>query len=367
MDHPRVPRRTVLIGGATALACAGASELISLDDFAVFGSESETVATPVRLGTPISLTASGTIKNGSVAGVNSDALMSPYGLPMEIHEIKWLLSAPVNSVIGAGVGCSLELGEHRLTNGYVPINAFCKAVLLTLRAGDFVDYSMSNMNGEEIPTTPSWANFVWRLKTPIFVPAGSLILPKFQHRNLIPDDITVNITYSGTVLPANYRPKRLVLPWVTYWAGAGVAYNTASTQVSQESDLTNPHNEPLDTQRLVGRMNYSGNITTVPPSERVSTVYDNTGNGLAEQIAKYWTIRMFHSSGANIIQSPTPFESVFYSGTRAWDINLEIPPNSYFIVQASKIADATATGATAALRFQPIVGMVGFRELKAPK
>src|SRR5262249_50776996 len=115
------------------------------------------------LGTPISLTASGTIKNGSIGGVNADALYSPYGLPMEIHEIKWLLSAPTNVVIGAGLGCSLELGDLKLTNGYVPINAFCRSVLMARRGGNFVDYSMNNTNGEEITTTPSWANFVWRL------------------------------------------------------------------------------------------------------------------------------------------------------------------------------------------------------------
>jgi hypothetical protein len=111
-------------------------------------------------------------------------------------------------------------------------------------------------------------------------------------------------------------------------------------------------------------MNFSGNITSIPPSERVALTTDGlSGNGLAEMIAKYFTLQMVHSSGANIIQSQTKFESVFQSGTRAWDINTEIPPNSNFVVQLDKIADATATGVTAALRFQPIIGMIGYREI----
>lgn len=319
----------------------------------------------LQLGTPISLTASGTIKNGSVGGVNADALVSPYGLPMEIHEIKWMLSAPTNVVIGAGMGCNLELGDFKITNGYVPINAFCRSILVTPFGGDFVDFSMSTFNGEEIPTVPSFASFVWRLQRPIFVPAGSVLLPKFQHQNLIPDDISIQITYSGVTLPATYRPKKLVLPWVAYWTADGVVYNAASVQLSLENDLVNPWDEPLHVQRFVGRINYSGNISSVPPSERFTMGLNATGNGLAEMIGKYFTLQMTHSSGANIIQSPTKFESVFYSSRRAWDINVTIPPKSYFIVQMSKIADAIASGSTAALRFQPIIGMVGFREIGA--
>jgi hypothetical protein len=369
MDPDKISRRTVLIGGAVGVACGSAT----LDPLFPDILEIDEMATSVRLGTPISLTASGTLHAGSVAGVNADALVSPYGLPMEIHEIKWLLSAPTNTIIGAGVGCYFELGDYKITNGYVPINAFCRSILLAqnvttagqVHAGDFVDYSMNSSNGEEITTTPSYANFVWRLKTPIFVPAGAVLLPKFEHRNLIPDDITVQVVYSGTVLPANYRPKKLTLPWVAYWAVDGVAYNTASSQASLESDLANPYATPLNVQRFVGRINYSGNITSVPPSERFATALSLPGNGLAEMAAKYFTIRMTHSSGANIIQSPTKFESVFYSGTRAWDVNVDIPAKSYFVVQLDKIADATASGATAALRFQPIVGMVGYREVVA--
>lgn len=323
-------------------------------------------ATP-RLGTPISLTATGTVKAGSVAGVNADALVSPYGLPMEIHEIKWLLSAPTNQIIGAGVGCSFELGDYKITNGYVPINAFCKSMLLIPVGGDFTDLSMNSTNGEEVQTTPSYANFVWRLKTPIFVPAGAVLLPKFQHRNLIPDDVTIQITYSGTVLPANHRPKKLTLPWVAYWAADGVDYVTALAQASLESDLVNPYNTPLHVQRFVGRINYGGNISSVPPSERFTVAAESSGNGngLTEMAGKYFTVTMVHSSGANIIQSPTKFESVFYSGTRAWDVNIDIPARSYFVVQLNKIADATATGSTATLRFQPIIGMIGYREIVA--
>lgn len=318
-----------------------------------------------RLGTPVTLTASGTVQAGSVAGVNADALRSPYGLPIEIHEIKWLLSAPTNQVIGAGVGCYLELGDYKLTNGYVPINVFCKSGLLIPVGGDFIDLTMNSTNGEEVQTVPSYANFVWKLKEPIFVPAGSILLPKFQHRNMIPDNITCQIVYSGTILPANYRPKKLTLPWVAYWAANGVAYSTASTQTSLESDLVNPYDSPLFVQRFVGRMNYSGNISSVPPSERFTVASEGAGNGngLTEMAGKYYTLRMVHSSGANIIQSPTKFESVFYSGTRAWDVNVEIPAKSYFVVSLSKIADATATTPTSAIRSQAIIGMIGYREI----
>lgn len=317
-----------------------------------------------RLGTPISLTATGTVKAGSVAGVNADALVSPYGLPMEIHEIKWLIGGDTHVVIGAGLGCSFELGDLRITNGYVPINAFCKSILnISGFAGDFVDVSMGDVNGEEIPLTDSWANFVWRLKHPIFVPAGACLLPKFQHRNLVLDDMTIRVVYSGTTLPSNYRPKKLMLPWVTHWAGNGFTYSAASTQTSLEADLVNPWPEPLCVQRLIGRVNYSGNVSTTPPSERIPSLATATANGLPEIIGKYITITMNHSSGVSVIQHPTKFESVFPASRRAWDIDVEIPPGSYFTVNMTKIADATASGSTAALRYQPIIGMVGYREV----
>ena len=307
---------------------------------------------------PLHLTATCILQAGS-SGIapNTTALVNPYGFPMEIHEIKWQIrTGDVNyRPLGASTGCSFTLGSVKLTNGFVPNNLFCKSTGMTAGTGSNVN---QNLAAEEItdPTANFWNQFSWRLPVPLYVPPGAVLVPKFEHRNLLPSDLNITISYTGTTLPMAFRPKRILVPWVAYWAAKTILLSAADSDNSQETDLANTWPESINIQRMVGRTLLLRN----------SSGWVSEDGNFGDYQSDLLQVRIVRSDGHHIVPEFSRWSMVFPHQRRSWEMRDAImAPNSFMMAFIQKAASANAGGGGAAdqLTTQSMMSIVGWREV----
>lgn len=293
-------------------------------------------ASPVHLSSSLVLVSGG---NGSVSPA---ALKNPMGQDMEVLEIKFELSgdamAGQQAVFGGTIMCELVMGNHKITNGSIPVWNFGRA---------------ENLEGESKGAgANSFQSYSWRLPRPLYVPAGAVVAPKFTHTGFTTQPINVRVGYSART--TFVKPKRIYLPWVAkYISKAFNPLQNADVDNSTELDLVNPHAEPLHLQRFVGR-------TLKIRSDGVANEDDPQSFG-----SQYLTMRMTDSYGRPIVRSYTPFRSVFGAITRSWDLDngAVLDPESYYLVNLKKAESDLGSDADAAA--QAFISMVGWRELGA--
>lgn len=298
---------------------------------------------------PLHLTASTTLASNSAGGVNTISLKNPLGTPMEILEIKWQLRCTNLALAGGMVGCKLELGKIPLTNGFVPIWNFGRALNVDLGEiprDDFIATYFSTVASER------YNEYVWKLPRPLYVPAGAVVTPTFQHRGYLQENVQVRISYSARSLPEGHTPPTINVPWVSsYTSKVFDKMGPADTDQSQETDIVNPHDEHVNVQHLVGR------IITFDRAEPTVIVIDDSDIGAA-----LLRVRATDSKGDPVIPYPSLFHSIFSLTTRAWDISYKVDPKAFYLFYLSKAAPATA--GVDAYASQAFISLVGWRELK---
>lgn len=305
---------------------------------------------------PLHLTATCTINPGSSSGVNAVALQNPLGTPMEIHEIKWsalALSNPtqtsglkaslLSKVNGAALRCRLDLGKIEITNGFIPVCLFGK--------GEHESMESVLMRVGSITPADSYSRleFRWKLSHPLFIPAGGLLVPSFEHGGQITAPIQVRIGYSARSLPMNYRPTKLILPWVASYISDSFDLSTAATFNSSELDLVNKWDSPLIVDRLSGRLSVFDN--------QFVAVFDSAYMGL-----KALNVRLVDSAGNAIVRAVSPFSHVFHNTFKTWETKSVLPAKGYY----QAFFGSTAQSGIASARYlaQALVGLVGSREVK---
>ncbi len=305
-------------------------------------------------GSPIHLTAFATLQaNTAGSGVNAVALKNPSNLPMEIYEIRFLIrttntiltEANTGNLTGHSVACKLSLGNVPLTAGFIPLLMFGKC-----------DYG-----SREAPNFKFWSHTM-RLSKPLFVPAGSAIVPSFAHKGYTTSDIVVRISYAGRNMSASYRPKKVFIPYVSCFSSKpfDTFSTTADLDNSTETDLLNPFDMPLHVERFIGRM---GVFDNTPPDDSNPATPPGAISDVAfgfDAIARYTTLRMTDSNGNQIIRDYTSFANAFNYLTRAWETDFELPPKGFYTVFLKKAASGQTL--TRYLN-QVFVSMVGYREL----
>jgi len=299
---------------------------------------------------PLFLTAEAVLQSKAQGGPNAIALANPFGHSMEIHEIRWQLRGALTSGINGGaIGCQLNLGSIPLTNGFVPVFNFGRM--------DTV-FAESQVAMGPLPTNAN-LEFQWRLPRPLFVPAGAVLTPKFEHRGeQVRTAITVRISYVGASLPASASPpKRVPVPWVAFWASNPIDITAPSTQQSRETDLVSP---PGDADLILQR--FSGRLVTTFGFGAGNVIADDSNSLISG--ARFTTIRMVDSRGNPIIRKATPFRQAFEEVTRTW----ELPPGSrltpkgfYRVFMRHTVEPNPALAFN--LTSQLFVGMVGYREI----
>lgn len=304
---------------------------------------------------PIHLTASTTLAANSTGGVNAIALKNPLGQAMEILEIKFQLyqdELQIVNLLGT-IACKLDLGKYPLTGGYVPL--WCMG-----RAENLYSEMVSD------PSSKCVNEFTWRLPKPLYVPADAVVLPTFQHRGLIKQDIQIRISYSARSIPAGAAlPSRVALPYAAAWSAKSFYIYDAGTDASRETDLVNPFDEPLHLQRFTGRV---GMASLAQDTGEVNQITDGAGEGYGGYGRDYtptalYSIRMVDSYGRPLVRTLLPFRTVFSGVTRSWEVaEATIDPRAYVLAHLKKTEPAgTLSELLPVLITQAYVGMVGYR------
>jgi len=292
------------------------------------------MTTPQQLPTlsdPLIFTAQTVVNTGAGGSVNTAALANPHGMPMELLEVRFRvfpandLSDTFNRVTGQAIGVKMDMGNIPIVDSAVPISQF----------GSFRD---SSENGSEqfalandlsVLATPTV--YYWRLKYPLYVPAGAVVVPSFEHLGQNPFPVNVEVVYICRTVPEGQRiPSRVMVPWVGSYNSKSFTQLTdepGSSDQSSELDLLNPFRVPLEITKLTGR------CTLVAYTPELNQ------NAALEEIMQYRsrlaTVRIRSSRGDDVVRTPTPFNGLFPYGWRAWDIagNWLMRPGEFYKVR----------------------------------
>lgn len=270
-----------------------------------------------QIGDPIVLTAAATVSPSADATPNLAALTNPYGLPMELLEVRFSVyisnanDTGYNQTTGQAVGVKMDLGKIAVVDTGVPMSGM----------SNYRDASDPNSPSAIFPTTTATnTNYVqtytWRLKYPLYIPGGTTLNVKFTNNALTPSDLQVTVTYHCRVMPRNFKPRRLMVPWVCKYNAKAfnvVANEAADSDESSELDLVNPFGVPLEMTRLVG--NYTGLTLGSGGSLNYASEVVNPG-----QPRQFTYVNLRSSQGDELVFTNTPFEALWPSAWRAWDL-----------------------------------------------
>jgi|CXWL01.1.fsa_nt_gi hypothetical protein len=303
---------------------------------------------PTKFYDPLHMTASVLVQANSQAAPNTVNLQNTTGQYIEILEIKWELTPSSASFLsGAVMGCQLNLGNIPITNGFVPVWNF--------GPGRAFQYEVSSTS-RSIPI-----QYTWKLPRPMLIPPGGVLAPIFQHRGLIPIDVTTRISYACRVLPIDHKiPNKVNVPYVAFYASKvfDVQSLTPDSDSSTELDLTNRFDAPLRIHRFVGRINEYAltSIIGVAGNNNSDVVFNHLGSRLLR-------VRMTDSRGEPVIPAPTMFRQVFDGPTRTWDADFILPPKSFYTAVLTREA-VSAVPANIQIQGQAMISMVGWHEMK---
>lgn len=338
--------------------------------FAGARKKSQVAVPPEYRGDPIQLTASITGLQPGVqgAGANVRALVNPTKQLIEIYGIRFRLRSTL-AVAGHIVACRLDLGDFQLTNGFIPVFSFGKSENLA------AEQPNAGLVTVGVPQpTQFYADYTVKLSRPILLPPGAAIRPQFQHRGQTTAAIDVHMTVFGRKLPANAEiPQRIHLPFWAAYNAKNFTLGTVDTDQSSESDLYNPFDVPLRMEHFTGRIGFQASssaysaaaVTGEWEASQWLVLPAGVGSTLADGLGQI-TCSITDSNGAPIVKKLTPFRLVFDSFTRSWTINHVLAPGAYYNVSLANsawlVGDPTA--AVGAVLAQPIVGMMGWREVQ---
>ena len=292
---------------------------------------------------PLHLSDSLILRSNTAGTVNAAAMKNPMNQDMEILEIKFELSGALvdgnDTTFGGSIWCDFSMGPIKLTNGAVPCFLFGRA---------------ENLTGEyktDTTDTLGFNAYSWRLPRPLFVPAGTALIPNFTHTGFIPNTVNVRVGYSCRTVTKT--PKRVCVPWIAkYVSKAFNPISTAAVDVSSELDLVNPHQDPVHLQRFVGRTLFLPNTGSTGSSE-------DRPNGFGSQ---YLTARIMDSYGRPVVRNYTPFRTIFSAQTRSWEMGTGaiLDPEAYYIVSLQKAAMTLTPDGVG----QSFISLVGWREME---
>lgn len=271
---------------------------------------------PSNIGDPLILTASATLAPGAEVSPNLASLSNPYGLPMELLEVRWsVVASSTNAsafrgITGLGIGVKADLGKIAVIDSDVPISCF----------GSYRDMTDPvTQSGLEISSSGvinGVSTYTWRLKYPLFIPGGTTLNMDFHHLAQEPVNAKVWVTYHCRVRPKGYKPAKLMVPWVCSYSSKPfnvVAGEPADSDESSELDLINPFGVPLEVTRFVG-----GYTSLVLGTGSFTNTASEATN--SSQPRQYTYVTMRTSQGDDVVFTPTYFEALWPSAWRAWDL-----------------------------------------------
>lgn len=259
---------------------------------------------------------------------NSYDYLNPNKTPMLVDQIRFTVnSAQLAAVRYGEIDVDLKLGSIPLTNGLTPITAFCP-----------------------VYRNPFEFMFVWHLPKPMYVPRDVGLSATLYRRQADPNvaattDMTsgygpITLSLAARSIPMGWPvPKQVFMPW----ASATYVNTAISEWTSQDNELTNPHEENLILQQLVGFS--AAGIST----NRYSIV----------------TVQATQSQNKVLMRDPTPMNVVFPPDRRFLSMSGVLAPKEFIRVGLKVNPPPNATTPDTSLAFTTI-GMVGYRKMQTP-
>ena len=310
---------------------------------------------------PIHLFATATLSPNSQVAVPAQNLQNPLGGPMEIHEIRFQISArqPTEALAslpvylsdqGALVGVKLDLGSVELTNGFVP--AWCLGQDMNENSKTLL---INNLPTGRVNQISSY--YRWVLPKPLFVPEGATIVPQFQHRGFAPVTVQVGIGYSGRALPRNTpQPSKVFVPWVSSYYSQAMQFSTTTNTFDQSSpvDLFNKWDTPIQLQRFTVRS------PVIVPSLGQWADWNNTLGTYFD----YMQARIIDSSGVPVVRKYTPLGEIVNPQNKTWELSgaSQAPGDFWNVFLKMTPVPVAVTETTIIAQMQ--AALVGYREVQ---
>lgn len=290
---------------------------------------------------------------GAGSSPNVEALRAPQDCPVEISEIRFMLSdenatleypslyAPSGTVVdltgnnrslnlGNVIAAQFTLGQAPLTSGMVPIAALC-------HPGNLL------MDGY---------HFRWKLPYPIYVPAGELIQPAFSSN--FDRVFGVRVSYVGRTAANKKQPSKMRLPYVCSYRGPAVSLDGTTTIIkSTERDLSNGLATPLNVTHFVGRL-----LVFFATDTYVLYVDGASSAGLTDT----FLAKMLRSDGFSCIRDYVPFYTAFFGSGRKFVCPHVVPAKTHYKVTITN-SGASFSLSSIIVKCLPVIAMHGWREV----
>lgn len=282
--------------------------------------------------------------NGQSAIIDTTELRNPFRSGMWMHSMRFQVERSTLAALSAPlVQAQFWLGRHQFSAGVCPIYTLDRIY------NPLTDMGRNSMltGADGTSTEVAFPNWQWKFQKPLYVPEGAVVVPKLYNNSGV--TVQVRLTYVCQEAPGP-APQELYIPFAANFIGAGgVGGANVFTDISQESDLLNPFDEPVFVRRMVGR------VAKDRTSDAQYSDQDLVGLGLK--------VRMSGSSGRAVVRDPVPFNHLFPTTHRQWLTNSVLAPRGYYVVAVEQ--DYSAFGGLSANRFQPVIGMSGYRKVRA--
>lgn len=268
---------------------------------------------------PVLLSSSCDVLANNSAIPNSDALTYPFRKAVLIDEVAWTmrLASSTSLNLGALVSSRMQIGQRYLMRDAVP--TWVLGTLMTLAQEQVVDTSL---------TTPmAYSHYRWRFPKPLYVAAGSYLSSVFSRGNDGFGSINVQVSYRGrTVSPGQPVPDVIDVPY------AAIFTTTLGNlfEQSNEADLFNPFDVPIQVQRLTGRVLSFVSATSAVLS-RSSTPTPNTAGTTP-------TVLIDDSWGGKMVNDQTGPSDIFDLNRTAWTVDTLMPPKGIYKVRVLDLA-----------------------------
>lgn len=300
---------------------------------------------------------------GSPTPFENNQLSNPNGMPMELLEVRVRLTPQptkadsFQSVTGMAVNIKMMLGQASVVDESSPVSMFSGV------RDTFENSTQMYGNQDDATILVFPTEYSWRLRNPLFIPAGSVLSATATPAGQSPYPIKVDILYICRSWDVSKDlPKVVRVPWVATYQSKSfnylpVALATSGEDVSPNLEIVNPFGVPLELTRLCGRVSFTqtqaANGALAPIGEEIADV--------RQRLAR---VRIRSSRGFDVIRTPTLFGSVFPLNNRAWEVphKWNLSPQEYYSVRINYAKnDIETMDAKRRGQVQFAVGIVGSR------
>lgn len=309
-----------------------------------------------------------------VASPNTDSvvpnalLSNPYSIPIELLEVRFRLlpqntSSGSPGLSGLGLGVKMDLGKAAVVDAYVPVGNL-GSVRDSYENQPPVYASVASSSVFSYPSV-----YGWRLKYPLYIPPGATLSCVVRPLGQNEYPVSVDVVYiCRTFDPRRPKPATVKVPWVASYESKVFDWveNTAATSdESNNLDIINQFNSPLELSRLTGRVSFFANgADALGPDPTASDIVVEDSTTFRDT---FGTIQIRSSRGFDIVRNAVGFGGLFPFNWRVWDLGDKwyMASREFYKVRLNVAAITDPVEAARVARAQFSVGVVGYRDVPA--